>query len=224
MKLLLFLQRLLDSTRITDLLAPLALRLYLAPVFWLAGASKLTDMESTIERFGNPDWGLGLPFPELMAWLATITEIVGAVLLVVGLAVRWISVPLMVTMIVAIVTVHWQNGWQAIADAKFCLFNCTDAQEAVERLAVARDILREHGNYDWLTGQGSFVVLNNGIEFAATYLIMLLVLFYFGAGRLVSLDYWVARLIGADGWRRAAVSTRESDSHVSRWEPLSSKR
>ncbi len=218
MKLLLFLQRLLDSTRVTDFLAPLALRLYLAPVFWMAGTSKLTDMESTIEWFGNPDWGLGLPFPELMAWLATTTETVGALLLVVGLAVRWISVPLMVTMIVAIVTVHWQNGWQAIADARFCLFNCTDAQEAVERLAVARDILREHGNYDWLTGQGSFAVLNNGIEFAATYLIMLLVLFYFGAGRLVSLDYWVARLIGADGRRRAVVSTRHSDSHVSGWE------
>jgi uncharacterized membrane protein YphA (DoxX/SURF4 family) len=201
MKLLLFLHRLLDSTRATDFLAPLALRLYLAPVFWMAGTSKLADMESTIEWFGNPDWGLGLPFPELMAWLATTIEIGGAMLLVVGLAVRWISIPLMVTMIVAIVTVHWQNGWQAIADAKFCLFNCTDAQEAVERLALARDILREHGNYDWLTGQGSFAVLNNGIEFAATYLVMLLVLFYFGAGRLVSLDYWVARLISAYGRR-----------------------
>jgi uncharacterized membrane protein YphA (DoxX/SURF4 family) len=201
MKLLLFLHRQLDSTRATDFLAPLALRLYLAPVFWMAGTSKLADMESTIEWFGNPDWGLGLPFPELMAWLATTIEIGGALLLVVGLAVRWISVPLMVTMIVAIVTVHWQNGWQAIADAKFCLFNCADAQEAVERLSVARDILREHGNYDWLTGQGSFVVLNNGIEFAATYFIMLLVLLYFGAGRLVSLDYWVARLISADGRR-----------------------
>jgi len=199
MKLFLFLQRLLDSTRITDFLAPLAVRLYLAPVFWMAGTSKLADMESTIEWFGNADWGLGLPFPAVMAWLATTTEIVGAMLLVLGLAVRWISVPLMVTMIVAIVTVHWQNGWQAIADAKFCLFSCSDAQEAVERLAVARDILREHGNYDWLTGQGSFAVLNNGIEFAATYLILLLVLFYFGAGRLVSLDYWLARLIGTDG-------------------------
>jgi len=218
MKLLLFLQRVLDSTRVTDFLAPLALRLYLAPVFWMAGTSKLADMVSTIEWFGNPDWGLGLPYPELMAWLATTTEIVGALLLVVGLAVRWISVPLMVTMIVAIVTVHWQNGWQAIADAKFCLFNCMDAQEAIDRLAVARDILREHGNYDWLTGQGSFAVLNNGIEFAATYLIMLLVLFYFGAGRLVSLDYWVARRIGAYGRRRAAISKRQSDSHVSRWE------
>jgi len=201
MKLLLFLQQLLDSTRVTNFLVPLALRLYLAPVFWMAGTNKLADMESTIEWFGNPDWGLGLPFPELMAWMATTTEIVGALLLLVGLAVRWISIPLMVTMIVAIVTVHWQNGWQAIADAKFCLFNCTDAREAVERLAVARDILREHGNYDWLTAQGNFAVLNNGIEFAATYLVMLLVLFYFGAGRLVSLDYWVARLIDADGRR-----------------------
>jgi len=192
MKLLLFLQRILDSTRVTDFLAPLALRLYLAPVLWMAGTSKMADMESTIEWFGNPDWKDGF----------ALSGIDGLdLLLVVGLAVRWISVPLMVTMIVAIVTVHWQNGWQAIADAKFCLFNCADAQEAVERLAVARDILREHGNYDWLTGQGSFAVLNNGIEFAATYLIMLLVLFYFGAGRLVSLDYWVARRIGANSRR-----------------------
>ena len=45
------------------------------------------------------------------------------------------------------------------------------------------------------------MILNNGIEFGATYFIMLLVLFYFGAGRLVSLDYWVARLIDADGRR-----------------------
>ena len=37
------------------------------------------------------------------------------------------------------------------------------------------------------------MVLNNGIEFAATYFIMLLVLFFNGAGRLVSLDYWIAR-------------------------------
>jgi putative oxidoreductase len=36
-------------------------------------------------------------------------------------------------------------------------------------------------------------VLNNGIEFAATYFIMLLALFFIGAGRYVSLDYWIAR-------------------------------
>jgi putative oxidoreductase len=190
-------QRLLNTTRIIDFLGPLALRLYLAPIFWMAGTGKLADIESTAAWFGNPDWGLGLPFPTAMAWLAASTETIGAVLLVIGLAVRWISVPLMFTMVVAIVSVHWQHGWQAIADTKFCLFNCGDAQEAAERLGAAKDILQQHGNYDWLTGQGSFVVLNNGIEFAATYFIMLLVLFSVGAGRFFSLDYWIDRRLNA---------------------------
>jgi uncharacterized membrane protein YphA (DoxX/SURF4 family) len=72
-------------------------------------------MESTIAWFGNPDWGLGLPWPALLAWLATLTEAVGAILLLIGFGVRWISIPLMVTMLVAGLTVHWQNGWLAIA-------------------------------------------------------------------------------------------------------------
>jgi len=142
------LQRLLNTMRGIDFLAPLALRLYLVPIFWMVGTGKLSDIESTAEWLGNRDWGLGLPFPELMAWLAASTETAGAILLVLGLAVRWIYIPLMVTMIVAIVSVHWQHGWQAIADTKFCLFNCSDAQEAAERLAMARGILKEHGNYD----------------------------------------------------------------------------
>jgi uncharacterized membrane protein YphA (DoxX/SURF4 family) len=193
------LHRLLNTTRIIDFLGPLALRLYLAPIFWMAGTGKLADMESTAAWFGNPDWGLGLPFPAAMAWLAASTETVGAVLLVIGLAVRWISIPLLITMVVAIVSVHWQHGWQAIADTKFCLLNCGDAREAAERLSAARDILQQHGNYDWLTGQGNFVVLNNGIEFAATYLIMLLVLFFIGAGRFFSVDYWIKRKLYSHG-------------------------
>ena len=57
----------------------------------------------------------------------------------------------------------------------------------------AKDILREHGNYDWLTEKGSFVILNNGIEFATTYFIMLMVLFFWGGGRYLSLDYYFDR-------------------------------
>jgi len=193
MDVLRYFQRLLNTTRRLDFLGPLALRLYLAPIFWMAGTGKLADIESTAAWFGNADWGLGLPFPAAMAWLAASTETIGAVLLVIGLAVRWISVPLMFTMVVAMVSVHWQHGWQAIADTKFCLFNCADAQQAAERLGAAREILQQHGNYDWLTGQGGFVVLNNGIEFAATYFIMLLVLFFMGAGRFLGFDYWIDR-------------------------------
>lgn len=67
------LHRLLNATRIIDFLGPLALRVYLAPIFWMAGTGKLADMESTAAWFGNPDWGLGLPFPTVMSWLLTAT-------------------------------------------------------------------------------------------------------------------------------------------------------
>jgi len=149
-------------------------------------------MDSTIEWFGNTDWGLGLPFPALLAWMATLTEAGGAVLLVLGLGVRWISVPLMVTMVVAMITVHWQNGWLAIAEGSQSLFSSDQTVAAIERLDRAKEILQTHGNYEWLTEHGSMVILNNGIEFAATYFIMLLVLFFYGAGKYVSVDHWVA--------------------------------
>jgi putative oxidoreductase len=177
------LQRILDKTKVLDFLAPLALRAYLAPVFWMAANNKWNPFDSESSLNGTIQWfdgSLGLPFPELMAYLAWGTEYFGAIFLVLGLAVRWISIPLMTTMIVAAVTVHWGNGWLAIA-------------EPSAQLDMARSILQEHGNYEWLTQNGSFVILNNGIEFAATYFIMLLTLFFIGAGNYASADYWIAK-------------------------------
>jgi uncharacterized membrane protein YphA (DoxX/SURF4 family) len=185
-------QDLLDLTRAVDFIGPLLLRLYLVPVFWVAGTNKLSSMDDVIAWFGNPDWGLGLPFPTLMAWLATLTEAGGAILLLFGLATRWISIPLIVTMIVAAVSVHWHNGWQAVADAQ-SPFPPADIGEAMERLERARGILQEHGNYEWLTQSGSFVISNNGIEWAATYFVMLVALLFLGGGRFFSLDYWISR-------------------------------
>ena len=173
---------LLDKAKVTDFLAPLALRLYLVPIFWMAGTQKFNHFESTAEWFGNSEWGLGLPAPTLMAFLATATELLGAVLLFFGFAVRLISVPLMFTMLVAAFSVHIQNGWLAIATGSG-IFATDRTIGAIERLDKAKEILKEHGNYDWLTENGSLVVLNNGIEFAATYFIMLLVLFYIGSGK-----------------------------------------
>ncbi|MEM8562416.1 MAG: DoxX family protein [Pseudomonadota bacterium] len=169
-----------------DGLGPLALRIFLVPVFWMAGSTKIAGMENTVEWFGNPDWGLGLPFPWLMAHLAAYTEYYGAILLALGLATRWICIPLIITMVVAIFSVHWDNGWAAIADSS--------AQEVAVRLGAAKELLREHGNYAWLTERGNFVVLNNGIEFAVTYLVMLFVLLFTGGGRYVSIDYYLSRL------------------------------
>ncbi|MEA3411221.1 MAG: DoxX family protein, partial [Pseudomonadota bacterium] len=113
-----FAQDLLDRTRAVDFLAPLALRLYLVPIFWTAGAKKLgidptfgpnlgewfaslknISVEDTAAWFGNPDWGLGLPYPDFLAWSASLTELFGAILLLIGLGVRWISMPLMATMV-----------------------------------------------------------------------------------------------------------------------------
>ncbi|WP_303906290.1 HvfX family Cu-binding RiPP maturation protein [Thiohalomonas denitrificans] len=178
--------QLLDETRRLDFLAPLTLRLYLAPIFWMAGTQKISHMEGTIAWFGNPDWGLGLPFPTVMAWLAALSETGGAIALVLGLAVRWASIPLMVTMAVAALTVHWENSWLAIAES---------GTEASQRLSGLLDWLAaEHpGRHEFVTELGRPVVLNNGIEFAATYFIMLLTLFFIGGGRYLSIDYWLHR-------------------------------
>jgi hypothetical protein len=46
-----------------------------------------------------------------------------------------------------------------------------------------------------LTESGNFVILNNGIEFAATYMIMLSALMVLGGGRYVSLDFWIKRSV-----------------------------
>lgn len=186
------LQDAFNHSRKADFVAPLLLRAYLIPIFWMAGTQKLGHFSDTVEWFGNSDWGLGLPFPLLMAGLAVATEIGGAILLALGLATRWISVPLIVTMLVAALSVHLKNGWLAIATASGP-FATEKTVEAIDRLDRAKSILQEHGNYEWLTENGSLVVLNNGVEFAATYLIMLLALLFIGGGRYVSVDYWLAR-------------------------------
>jgi uncharacterized membrane protein YphA (DoxX/SURF4 family) len=186
-------QDFIESFKAIDFLAPLAIRLYLVPIFWMAGSSKIDwdtmmPKDSIVQWFGG---SLGLPFPEIMAMLATYTELLGAVFLLFGFAVRWISVPLLVTMAVAALTVHLDNGWSAIADPQFPLAS-ERVEQSVEKLAAAKGILQEHGNYQWLTSSGNFAIINNGIEFSVTYFIMLLSLFFTGAGKFFSLDYYIS--------------------------------
>ncbi|MCK5431805.1 MAG: DoxX family protein [Gammaproteobacteria bacterium] len=192
-------QEIFDKVRTSiDFIGPLLLRIYIVPVFWVASNNKWnpfdsdSSLDSVIQWFGNTEWGLGLPFPTLMAYMAWGTEYFGAILLALGLATRWISIPLMCTMIVAAVTVHWQHGWQAVHDLS-SPHASANAGEAIERLSRAKDILKEHGNYEWLTEHGNFIVSNNGIEWAATYFVILLALFVTGGGKFVSVDYWLAK-------------------------------
>jgi len=179
---------LLEKIKLLDFTAPLLIRIYLAPIFILAGWGKLTDLESTAYYFGEY---LGLPLPNLMAFLAGATEFFGGIALLIGLATRWFSIPLMVTMLVAAATAHWSNGWHALPETTLTVpweWRTDLIDEAVKRRDAARSLLEQHGNYEWLTGAGGFTVLKNGIEFAATYFIMLLPLLFFGAGR-ASVDH-----------------------------------
>lgn len=196
-------QDLMDSLQKLNYVAPLLLRLYLAPVFWVAANNKWnpfdssSSLDSTVSWFANT---LELPFPTLMASLAWATEYFGAILLLIGFGTRWVSIPLMATMLVAAVTVHWQNGWQAVASSSSTFasetlgpFQFEDVSAANEKLRAARSLLEEHGHYDWLTEAGNFVISNNGIEWSVTYFIMLLGLFALGGGKFVSVDYLVSK-------------------------------
>ncbi|WP_088332186.1 DoxX family protein [Lacimicrobium sp. SS2-24] len=190
----------LDRLQCFNGIPSLLIRLYLAPVMIQAGWNKYISFADTAAWFGNPDWGLGLPFPALMASLAIAAELIGGILLLLGLLTRLVTLPLMVTMLVAAFTVHWQNGWPAIADTSSWLANGTlfmneSVMASADKLSAANSILQEHGNYEWLTASGKFVVLNNGIEFAITYFVMLLALLFIGGGRYLSLDFWIKRTL-----------------------------
>ncbi|GIX22554.1 MAG: hypothetical protein KatS3mg121_1337 [Gammaproteobacteria bacterium] len=185
--------QILDATRAADFLAPLLFRVYLAPIFILAGWNKLQHLEATASWFGQH---LGLPMPALMAVLAGGTEFVGGLALLLGLGVRVVAVPLMAVMAVAAVTAHWRYGWHALPESTLTVpweWRPDLIEAAQERLAAARRILKAHGDYAWLTEAGRFTVLKNGVEFAATYFLMLLSLFFTGGGRWVSLDDWIRK-------------------------------
>ena len=179
-----------------DFIPLLLLRLYLTPVMMQAGWTKRQNFDSTLSWFANPDWGLGLPAPALLLSLVILLELGGGLALLLGLFTRLTALGLSVTMVVAMLTVHAKNGWLAIADATSWLADGTifrnEAVMAVpEKLAKANEVLQQHPDYEWLVSSGKLVVLNNGIEFAATYFVMLLLLVVYGAGRWCSLDYWL---------------------------------
>lgn len=88
----------------------LFVRLILAYGFYGPMMGKWSDMGAVAKWFGED---LGLPFPLLNAYMAASTEALGVALLTLGLGVRFISLPLMVVMVVAITTVHLGNGFSA---------------------------------------------------------------------------------------------------------------
>jgi len=84
-------------------------RLAVAYGFYEPAMMKWADINAIAEWFGS----MGMPFPTLNAYMAASTELAGVVLLTLGLFTRLISIPLIIVMIVAIVTVHLPHGFSA---------------------------------------------------------------------------------------------------------------
>lgn len=200
--------QILQKLKCLDVVLLLALRVYLAPIFIVAGLAKLNSFHDTANWLGNSEWGLGLPFPVLMTALVIFAELIGGFALLFGIFTRFFSISLIIAMLVATFKVHLKNGWFAIAPSDGATstaifwdklgFNSAsqslaNSAEVASRIEKAKEILQTHGNYDWLTQTGNFVILNNGVEFSVTYLIMLLPLLIYGAGNYVSVDYYLTK-------------------------------
>ena len=92
--------RALSLAKKTDSLALLVARLTVGVLFVFTGWGKVNNLAKITEYFTE----LGIPMPGFNAVLASYTELVCGFLLVIGLASRLATVPLVITMIVAILT------------------------------------------------------------------------------------------------------------------------
>lgn len=86
-------------------LPPLLVRLFVGYFFLETGLGKVQNLGALVERFE----GWGIPFPAVNAPLSAWTELVGGALLVMGLFTRLASLPLLVNMVVATLTVKMKK-------------------------------------------------------------------------------------------------------------------
>ena len=92
MKLINRIHHLLKGFESLDFVPLFLMRIYLFYVLWFAGVGKI----DTFDKFSGYLGTLGVPFPEIFTWLVVVTEAGGACLLLIGLFVRWTSVPLLI--------------------------------------------------------------------------------------------------------------------------------
>ncbi len=97
--------------RAGEWLAPLGLRLLLAYEFWEAGWMKLHGENWFADIRDQFPFPFNLVPPEVSWQLATWTELIGPILLVLGLGTRFASVSLIILTIVAWASVHAGNGY-----------------------------------------------------------------------------------------------------------------
>jgi putative oxidoreductase len=64
--------------------------------------------------FGKLLHQIGVPMPDVTAWLVTFLELVGGFALIIGAFVALVSLPLIISMLVAMITIHFRYGFSAI--------------------------------------------------------------------------------------------------------------
>ncbi|MEO5915109.1 MAG: DoxX family protein [Luteolibacter sp.] len=90
----------------------LFLRITIGYRFYLSGKGKLAHFDKTTAFFED----LHIPAPAFHAGLVGCTEMIGGILLMVGLGTRLASVPLIISMIVAYLTAHREEGFASLYD------------------------------------------------------------------------------------------------------------
>jgi len=92
-------------------LPPLFLRLVIGFGFMAHGWAKLSRGPAGFEKLLSQ---AGVPFPHLMAWLSTLTELFGGLAIFLGIFVSITAIPLIVTMLVAMFTIQIHYGFSSV--------------------------------------------------------------------------------------------------------------
>lgn len=91
--------------------APLSLRLVIGCGFMLHGWAKFSRGPG---GFTHLLAQIGAPFPALTAWFVMFLELFGGLAILIGAFVAIVSIPLIISMLVAIFTVHFKYGFSSI--------------------------------------------------------------------------------------------------------------
>lgn len=163
-----------------DFLPPLLFRFFLAPILWIEGSSRLglfknadtiwwnpmtwfdsATYQQGVETLSNAQGLMPIPFPSIMNGVIGGVEVVAAFLLIIGLAVRWISIPLLaIIVIIGLATVNFGG----------------------DIVNTGKDLFMSHG-YSTPT--------NSAFATTLTLFLMVLALFFMGAGRFFSMDWFI---------------------------------
>lgn len=95
--------------------APLPIRLIVGFGFLAHGYAKLSRGP---ESFGVALHTLGVPAPQLLAWLTTLVELVGGGAVLAGAFIPIVSVPMAIVLLTALFTVHSQYGFFSVKFAE----------------------------------------------------------------------------------------------------------